>query len=197
MSLKYKELNEVSIFVLPFLALEPGILKGRVFNTYLGDDNIDSYKEGHIFLVHSNYQDKHFKLFEEILESNDHFVNSYDIVDSFFGVKVYKIPDDFREAYESFLKSKYSEYCKGSRGMCYRYNLLPESRILHHVFNKSEELRKKKSEYLGINLPENAELWSTWDKKLNYITDDLLQFLKSTLKKHKKISLNKDFLNEN
>jgi len=193
MSLKYKELNEVSIFVLPFLALEPGILKGRVLNAYLGDDNIDAYKEDHVFILHSNYQDKHFKLFESILESNEHFVNSYDIVNSFFGVKVYKIPDDFIAAYKSFLESKYSEYCMASRGMCFRYNLLPESRILHHVFSKSEELRNKKSEYLGIDLPEDAELWSTWDKKLNYITDDLLQFLHSSLKKPTRLSPNNTF----
>ena len=196
MSLKYRELNEVSIFVLPFLAIEPGILKGRVLNAYLGDDKVDAYKEGHIFLLHSNYQDRHFKLFEDIVESNDNFVNCYDIVDSFYGVKVYKIPDDFKDAYESFLKSKYSEYCIASRGMCFRYNLLPESRILHHVFNKSEELRSKKSEYLGVDLPVEAELWSTWDKSLNYITDDLLEFLRSSLKKPIRLSPSNKFYDE-
>ena len=196
MSLKYKELNEVSIFVLPFLAIEPGILKGRVLNAYLGDDKVDAYKEGHVFLLHSNYQDRHFKLFEDIVESNDNFVNCYDIVDSFYGVKVYKIPDDFKSAYESFLKSKYSEYCIASRGMCFRYNLLPEPRILHHVFNKSEELRNKKSEYLGVDLPVEAELWSTWDKSLNYITDDLLEFLRSSLKKPIRLSPSNKFYDE-
>lgn len=196
MSLKYNELNEVTVFLFPLLGIEPEVLKNRFFNSYLGDEAIDAYKADHIFLLHSNYQDKHFKVFEDFLESNKNFVNSYDVVNGHYGVKVFKVPEDFKESYQFFLESTYSKYCTASRGMCYRYSLMPESRVLHHVFNKTKELRDKKSEYLGITIPENAELWSSWNKDLNYITSGLLEYLSSKLKYPRKLQANIEFYDE-
>ena len=188
----YSEVNTVTTFLLPLLNIEPIVFKGRIINSYLQDTDVELYKENHIFVVHSNKQDPEFRYFEEILCRHENFVDSYDIVDSFFGVKVFKIPEKFKDEYYYFMRGKYSKYGLAARGMVFKCGLLPDNRILHHVFTKSEELRSLKETSLGISLTSESELWSIWDPQIDVLNSDIKEFLKGLCKT--KLSPNLNFL---
>jgi len=188
----YNELNTVSTFVLPFLRIEPIVFKGRIVNSYLYDEDVEAYRDNHIFVVHSNKQDREFVHFETILARHDCFVDSYDIVDTFFGVKVFKVPEVFEENYQNFLKGKYSRYDLAGKGTCFNFGLLPETRILHHVFTRSKELRELKESSLGIYLSEESELWSIWNPKFDVLTPDIKVYLRGLCKT--KVTPNTEFL---
>lgn len=192
MSLNIKELNTVSTFLLPLLVIEPSKIKPRLINAYLYDEDVDKYKEGHISIVHSNYQDLLFKPFEEMLTSNRSFVDSYDISDSQYGVKVFKIDEGCIKDYLAFRSGRYSKYTKVGMAICIKYGLLPNNSVLSYVFNRSEELRRKKEAALGIRLSPESELWSKWSRDKDVLTPEIKKALsKSNLKKP-----NNNFLNE-
>jgi hypothetical protein len=192
---KYAEFNTVSTFLLPLLRIEKEVFKGRIINSFLYDEDISNYQEEHVFILHSNVQDRNFVIFEKYLEDNENFVDSYDIVKGAFGIKVFKIPDDSLKNYQLFKKGEYSKFDMVGRTLCYRFGLLPENRILHHVFNKTNELKTLKEIDFGITIGPNQELWSIWDKKYDVITPDFKDFLKKITKK-KHISPNEKFSNE-
>lgn len=191
MSLNIKELNTVSTFLLPQLALEPSKIKPRIINAYLYDEEVDKYKEGHISLVHSNYQDAFFKPFEEMLMKQEDFVDSYDIADSAYGVKVYKIHPKTMPAYECFVEGKYSKFDMIARLSCFKFGLLSNNSVLSYVFTKSEELKKKKEAALGIRLSPDSELWSKWSKEKDVLTPEIKEALRK-----QKLKPNNNFLNE-
>lgn len=192
MSLNIKELNTVSTFLLPTLLIEPSKIKPRLINAYLYDEDVDSYKEDHITLVHSNYQDLLFKPFEELLMNHEDFVDSYDVADGAYGVKVFRIHPKCIHAYKCFVNGEYSRYDNVSKLLCIRFGLLPNNSVLSYVFNRSEELRRKKEAALGIRLSPESELWSKWSRDKDVLTPGIKKALsKSSLKKP-----NNNFLNE-
>ena len=182
MSSKYSELNTCSVFLLPMLEIPKEVFENRLVNAYMYDEEVMKYKRDHLFVVHSNRQDRHFNVFEKYLEERDNFVNSYDIVDSFFGVKVFSIDQKYRDAYEAFRQGKYSSFDLISRGSCFKFGVMEDNRVLHHVFRKSDELRRLKEINLGISLPDSQELWSIWNDKYDVITPDLKDYLRAKSK---------------
>lgn len=182
MSSKYSELNACSVFLLPMLEIPAKVFENRLINAYMYDEDVMKYKKDHLFIIHSNKQDRHFNVFEKYLEDRDNFVNSYDIVDTFFGVKVFSIHEKYKDAYDAFKRGKYSSYDLISRGSCFKFGVMEDNRVLHHVFKKSDELRRLKEINLGISLPEDQELWSIWNDKYDVITPDLKDYLRAKSK---------------
>lgn len=179
MSLKYNDLNACSVFLLPMLEIPKEVFVNRLVNAYLYDEDVMKYKKDHLFVVHSNKQDRHFNVFEKYLEDRDNFVNSYDIVDTYFGVKVFSIDEKYKQAYDAFKQGKYSSFDLISRGSCFKFGVMSDNRVLHHVFTKSDELRRLKEINLGISLPKEQELWSIWNSSYDVITPDLKDYLKA------------------
>lgn len=192
MSLSIKELNAVSTFLLPTLKISVPVLKPRLLNAYLYDKDVDVYKQDHITVVHVNYQDRRFKEFENTLMEHPQFVDSYDIADSFYSAKVYKISDFHKQTYQHFLEGKYSKFnLLGRSAGLGAYSVLDNPQVLAHVFFKSDELKKVKEQALGITLSEDSELWSKWDETKDVLTSEIKDILSK-----KKIKPNNDFLNE-
>tara|TARA_R110000751_G_C13728477_1_gene476257 strand:- start:730 stop:1275 length:546 start_codon:yes stop_codon:yes gene_type:complete len=171
------------------------MFKDRLVNAFMYDTDVMPYRDNHLFIVHSNKQDKNFQIFENFLEEQDNFINSYDIVDTYFGVKIFSIDDKYQEAYDAFKIGKYSAYDLIARGSCFKFGIMEDNRVLHHVFIKSEELKKLKEINLGMKLPKNQELWSIWDTEYDIITPELKDYLKKN-SKISSINSNKHFKDE-
>ena len=196
---KIHRLNNSTIFLLPLIPLDKGIFdfvmpyKGRssrLLNAYIYDIDVPKYHKKHITLVHSNLQDIGFKTFEKILENNKCCVDSYDIANTNYCAKVFKIPETSLISYEAFLRGKYSHFCLHDIASVLYFDYLNQDKYLAKVFSKDEELRAKKEELLGTNL-EDKELWSIYDPEYDLLHKDLKDKLNSS-----KLQPNNAFLNE-
>ncbi len=196
---KVHRINNATIFLLPLIPLNKGIFdfvipyKGkssRLLNAYIYDVDVPKYHKNHVTLVHSNIQDIGFKVFEQELEDNKCYVDSYDIADTKYCVKVFKIPDSSLVSYEAFLRGKYSQFNLHDMSNVLYFDYLNQGNYLNKVFHKDEELRIKKEELLGTSL-EGKELWSIYDPKYDLLHADLKDTISSN-----KLQSNNAFLNE-
>ena len=196
---KIHRINTTTVFLLPLIPLDKGIFdfvmpyKGkssRLLNAYVYDADVQRYQRDHVSVVHSNLQDIGFRAFENILENHSCYVDSYDIANTEYGVKVFKIPDQSLLSYEAFLRGDYSRYYLHDIASVLYFNYLNQGDYLQKVFAKDEELRAKKEELLGTSLKDN-ELWSIYDPQYDLLHQDLKDQLSS------KLQPNNNFLNEN
>jgi len=195
---KISRVNTTTVFLLPLIPLDKGIFdllipyKGkstRLLNAYLYDEDVDKYKTNHISVVHRNHQDKGFELFENSLTRSSYFVDSYDIAESQYSVKVFKIPENKLTTYNRFLKGKYSEYYFDDIIDVLHFDYLGNKDFVTQVFRKDPELKARKEQALGVCL-DGLELWSIYDNKYDILTRDIKSFLCS-----KKLTPNTEFLN--
>ena len=196
---KIHRLNNATIFLLPLIPLDKGIFdynipyhgkSSRLRNAYVYDVDVSKYQKNHISVVHSNTQDIGFQAFENQLENNKYYVDSYDIADTSYSVKVFKIPETASLSYEAFLRGKYSRYSLHDMVNVIYFNYLGQETILEQVFTKDKELRKKKEEILGTSLKEK-ELWSIYDPEYDLLHKDLKDKISPN-----KLTPNENFLNE-
>tara|TARA_R110000751_G_scaffold2859_1_gene14945 strand:- start:145 stop:738 length:594 start_codon:yes stop_codon:yes gene_type:complete len=178
---KIHRINNATIFLLPLIPFDKGIFdynvpyhgKGsRLLNAYVYDVDIPKYQKNHVSVVHSNFQDIGFKVFEKYLENSKYYADSYDICNTQYGVKIFKVPSSSLLAYEAFLRGEYSRYPLHDMASVLYYNYIGQQKYLEQVFQKDDELRKKKEETLDINL-EGKELWSIYDPEYDLLHKDL------------------------
>ena len=196
---KITRTNNVSIFLLPLIPFTQGIFKyhipykglgSRLLNAYLYDADVPKYQKNHISVVHTNVQDIGFRLFEKALENTPGFVDSYDIANTHYSVKVYRIPNDSLLSYEAFIRGEYSRFNLHDMASVLYYDYLGNKDYLTKVFKKDEDLRRQKEEVIGHSL-EDCELWSIYDPKYDVLHSDI---------KHEitpgKLTPNENFLDE-
>ena len=145
---KITRTNNVSIFLLPLIPFTQGIFKyhipykglgSRLLNAYLYDADVPKYQKNHISVVHTNVQDIGFRLFEKALENTPGFVDSYDIANTHYSVKVYRIPNDSLLSYEAFLRGEYSRFNLHDMASVLYYDYLGNKDYLTKVFKKDED----------------------------------------------------------
>ena len=196
---KIHRLNSATIFLLPLIPLDKDIFdfvlpykgKGsRLLNAYVYDVDVPKYQKDHISVVHSNYQDIGFNAFEQVLENNKYYVDSYDIANTQYSVKVFEIPKGSLLSYEAFLRGEYSRFCLHDMASVLHFDYLNQGEYLQKVFSKSDDLRIKKEELLGTSL-KDKELWSIYDPEYDLLHKTLKDKISSN-----KLTLNENFLNE-
>lgn len=196
---KVTRYNNATIFLLPLLEIRKEVFdlavpyKGRtsrLFNAYIMDVDVSKYQRGYITVVHYNHQDVGFKAFENKLMNSDSFVDSYDIGDSLYGVKVFEIPGRSKHSYGAFLRGQYSKYELVDAARCIAANYIGDEDLLTKVFMKDKSLRQQKEDLLGVTLGD-SELWSVYDVDYDILTKEIKDYLKGN-----KMSPNINFLNE-
>ena len=196
---KIHRLNSATIFLLPLIPLDKDIFdfvlpykgKGsRLLNAYIYDVDVPKYQKDHISVVHSNYQDIGFNAFEQVLENNKYYVDSYDIANTQYSVKVFEIPKGSLLSYEAFLRGEYSRFCLHDMASVLHFDYLNQGEYLQKVFSKSDDLRIKKEELLGTSL-KDKELWSIYDPEYDLLHKNLKDRISSS-----KLNINENFLNE-
>jgi hypothetical protein len=184
-----RRLTTTSVFLLPLVGMVPDHFlfqhprygtKSRFFNTYLFDSQVPKYQKNHISVVYHSYQDINFNKFEKIVETNHNFVDSYDLMGTKHSVIVFKIPEVYQDSYQFFLRGQYSKFGEIAQAVVMAYSPLRNPEALKAVFDKSPKLREVKNRQMGIELDENAELWSIYEEKLDILTPTIKNYLLST-----------------
>jgi hypothetical protein len=179
-----KQLNLSASFILPLIDIPFVVLitNSRLYNTFLYDEEISQYRSNHIFVVHKNRQDLKFEEFEEILVNNKNFVNSYDIAASAYGVKVYKIPEEYLECHAVILAGGYSRIKEETKQKIISNNVAND-KFVEKILRKDETLRIQIEEKLSAPgspvFLNNQELWS----KINLVKESLTKEKKQALLK--------------
>lgn len=154
-------------------------LSTRYVNTYIWDIEVET-PEYSLCVVHRNIMDVGFTAFEDTLESMYNFVDSYDILEGNYGVKVFRIPQPFQKEKDLFLAGAYSKFSLEAKELCIKTAPITQkfSQTLPDIFNRKEELRAHQESKVGQSLPPDAELWSIPDvvkESLNYKSKQTLK----------------------
>jgi hypothetical protein len=180
------DLNLSASFVLPLVDISRKALitNYRLHNTYLYDEQISAYRSGYVFLVHKNIQDKGFEEFEDTLINNDNFIDSYDIAETRFGVKIYKIPEEYSECLAILLAGGYSRVAQKTKDKLLQ-NCVTNVKFVRQILYKSPELRLKIEQKLSSPgspaFLNNQEVW----QKINLEKEGLTEERKRALLKSK------------
>lgn len=163
--------TKTSNFIYPLLSISRPLMELRFVNAYLGDELVSpwDYHNQHIVVVASGYQDVYYENFEEQLKSHKNYVDSYDVVEGgYFIGHVFKIPEEFLEDFELFLKGKYSKVSSRAQE-CIKHNAIrsPLSKIIPEIgktgyvaiFTKHEFIANLWSNKMDVELDSTMEVW--------------------------------------
>lgn len=170
------------------------LITSRYINTYLWDTNVKT-ADYTLLIVHSNINNKEFQAFEDTLESLPNYVDSYDILNTAYSVKVFSLNKNYYSEYDNFICGKYSKFSLDAKTLCLSKS--PKNHAftsyLPKIFNKSEDLRLEQEAKIEAKLPQNAEVWSIPDlikETLNFESQKPLQ--NGSNKYNRKTSLAKE-----
>lgn len=153
----------------------------RFINAFLNDPDVSDYNMDHLYVVHHNFQDSNFKMFEDTLTSFDNYVDSYDECGGLISIKIFKIPKEYINDYQHFLNGKYSKFSEQAvkRILSNNFDITSEKKrlIFKGIFNKATELKKLQESRLSVNNSivdiGNNEVWSIFDIKTNTLTKEI------------------------
>jgi hypothetical protein len=183
--------NLATTFLLPLLGMSPKIIsastpKGqrRIINCYLYDDSLEAYKKDHLLVLHSNYQDAKFNEWENLLIGQEHCIDSYDILDTNFSVKVFNMTP--YEDYYTFLEGKYSQFSDWGQGRVINAPInSTASNVAQSIITKSEALKKALADKYNItDLSVFEECAPIWDQANvpNILDNSVREFLSTKIK---------------
>lgn len=189
----YEKHNLTTTFLLPLVGLNSKVLKAkankslRIVNAYIEDEEVDYYKDSHLFLVYKGYQSHlprqldsydNFNVFEEAIISNRNFVDTYEFADGRYVVAVFNLEDV--PEYQLFKEGKYSEFSVSAKNKCIDYGISTiwdtptnlTKNTLMHIFRKSEERRKAFERHLGLEegSMKGLELCARWSEEDDILT---------------------------
>ena len=164
--------NKANKFILPCLGQNSAFFS---FTSYMINSYVDQNRKYLLVRYRFSISEDYGKL-EEELKKHKNYQGFYD-VDSFSVVYRFAIPKEFQKDVETFLEGKYSglsEKLKNRIRIFFSSNVNPEyvAKILQ-VLYRSEKLRKKWEEDLGIKISEKAELESKPNKEQEIWTKQL------------------------
>ena len=157
--------TETSRFITPVLKLRApdGIYTKEYYGSYLGDVTFDGSNWGeHFFLV---YQGEVDDTLREYLMSHSLFETVHTPKEGLTSF-VFKLPEESKETVvKPFLEGKYSQVDRTY--VEEQFPLTPGHRLYANrlTFDKDPALRDYWKEKIGVDLPENAEVWSKPQKK--------------------------------
>lgn len=152
-----------TIFLLPGLGLNRKELteKYGFVNAFIGDVNRTIRIKG-IYLLFTG-MNGHF--FEDYPEFTNIFEDLYEPVkDSGYMVLIVPFPKHFIKDYKSILKGEYSKLSKKYK------ELFPDTKddkpsLYHHIFNKTDGLKKYWEENLDSELNTDLDFWEKFDSE--------------------------------
>ena len=155
-------LNKSYTYVLPMLSTEIALVKERLVNTFIGDQEYPLY-DNHIFLLYEFNGSKEFLEYEDFLKNTHLFVCSYD-PDNTHVMYVFDVPAFYQTDYDLFKKGKYSEMNRDYKVVIFAFhNIMDHEHRVAQVLFKHPDLREEWEERTGESIPENAEVSSVPD----------------------------------
>jgi len=153
--------TKTRIFLLPLLNKTKTQLR---YDSYFINAFIDDKSE-HISLLYRFTGTEMYKKFEQIMMSDPLCVTHKDY-DPYHVMYVFRIPDEFQADVEAFKEGKYSLFSKTLRQRILKFYGNEDEAATMKIIKQDESLRKQLSEHFGYDLPEDAELASKPDLKV-------------------------------
>ena len=155
-------------FLLPLLNKTKIELK---YDTYFINAFIDDNSE-YMSLLYRFTGTEIYKKFEQTMMSDPLCVTHRDY-DPYHVVYVFKIPDEFQVDVEAFKEGKYSLFSKTLGQRIQKFYGGEDKASTMKIIQQDETLRKSLSEHLKFDLPEDAELASKPDLKIEIYNIEL------------------------
>ena len=156
-----------SIFIVPTLSIgREKLIDNGFVNGYIKDGMRETqYKNAVYLLFKPNNLDK-FKMFlDSEYEKTKSIIDDYDYEDGYV-VIVYEINSKLKNDIELIKQGKYSKTSPAFQGIFPKVVQIKknglrrdEISLQYRVFNKTDDLVKFWEDKLGIQLPENLEVW--------------------------------------
>ena len=156
-----------TIFIVPTLSISRDKLRDNIFiNGYIKDGRRDVQYENAVYLLFKPENIDKFKEFlDEEYERTKSIIDDYDYEDGYV-VVVYEINSKLKNDIELIKQGKYSKTSPAFQGIFPKVVKIKknglhrdEISLQYRVFNKTEDLVKFWEDKLGIELPEDLEVW--------------------------------------
>ena len=156
-----------SIFIVPTLSIgRDKLIDNGFVNGYIKDGRKDIQYENAVYLLFKpNDLDKFRHFLDSEYEKTKSIVDDYDYEDGYV-VVVYEINERLKSDIELIKQGKYSQTSKKFQEIFpkvvkIRKNGLSRDEISlqYRVFNKTEDLVQFWEDKLGVNLPDDVEVW--------------------------------------
>lgn len=185
MSLDKETKTCTTIFLLPGIGhTRKDLLKYGFIGAYLDDINHSTHYENSVYVL---FKPEKMEEFQKFL-SNEHAKNKLILEDydyeGGFTVIVYLFNDKFQAEYELFLQGKYSQFSseytklfpKSVKVIDPEYNVeVYKTSLQHHIFTRSNLIKKYWEKKIGQKLPSDMELWSSPDMSKEVLDISLFQ----------------------
>jgi hypothetical protein len=156
-----------SIFIVPTLSIgKDKLLDNGFVNGYIKDNKRDIQYENAVYLLFKPEDlDKFRNFLDGEYEKTKSIIDDYDYEDGYV-VLVYEINPKLKKDIELIKQGKYSQTSPAFQGIFpkvvqIRKNGLrrDEISLQYRVFNKTEDLVQFWEDKLGVDLPEDVEVW--------------------------------------
>ena len=156
-----------SIFIVPTLSIgKEKLLDNGFVNGYIKDNKRDIQYENAVYLLFKPEDlDKFRNFLDGEYEKTKSIIDDYDYEDGYV-VVVYEINPKLKKDIELIKQGKYSQTSPAFQGIFpkvvqIRKNGLrrDEISLQYRVFNKTEDLVQFWEDKLGVDLPEDVEVW--------------------------------------
>ena len=156
-----------SIFIVPTLSIgKEKLLNNGFVNGYIKDSRKDIQYENAVYLLFKPQDlDKFRDFLDTEYEKTNSIIDDYDYEDGYV-VVVYEINERLRPDIELIKQGKYSQTSKRFQGIFPKVVKIKknglqrdEISLQYRVFNKTEDLVQFWEDKLGVELPDDVEVW--------------------------------------
>ena len=153
--------TKTSLFILPLLKKTKTELKHDSYfiNAFIDDDS------EHMSLLYRFTGTEIYKKFEQTMMNDSLFITHIDY-DPYHVMYIFKIPKEFQVDVEAFKQGKYSLFSKALRQRILKFYGDEDKAATMKIIRQDKSLRKQLGEHLGVELPEDAELASKPNLKI-------------------------------
>lgn len=163
-------LNETSIFIVPLVFGHNYIIKSKSFvNAYVRHYNYDSYIGEQLYVIYRYLPFESYGEMAKYIGKNPNFIDYVKDKDKRFDVFIMQVPEQFNNDTKLLMKGKFSKITEAAKHNILDFHRFNTRSQIYQVLYKSEFLRKEKSNFLGVNIPEYLELRTIPDVKVNEI----------------------------
>jgi hypothetical protein len=151
-----RKYNLTTGFALPLLGWQKSMYQPFLINAYIHHEEIDKYREGHLFVLLKWSVDEKFKQVCDTLSNSKLCVSEYSPdKDGNLVMFIMRIPKRLIKDYELFLNGKYSQLSERAQELI-RLSAHPGGKIIR-ILNRDEHYKSDIEDKVGVDLPNEAE----------------------------------------
>jgi hypothetical protein len=149
----------------------------RFYNSYIGDNEINNYIEGFIFVVTKAHQDIDYVSFYDTMIAFENYVDDYE--KGKYSVFIYTVTEKFLPDYQLILEGKYSKISSEAKKVILQNHFFSgKPYTIPLIFNKSTSLKESWEKRIGESIG-SLDVWPIIDiEKEKFCGRDLEDLVK-------------------